>query len=549
MEVKVKHLTIKFFYLLVVCSLLGILGPGCSRESKSASIHQPPQDSDTKTITRDFFGVQAVGNKPEHYELMDVSFSILSELGIGFIAVDSTTWQTIEPNPPINGIHNYNWDNEDIKFNLGKKYGLKIQATLNTRSDWATIYPNDYADEPCCDMFPLRVGYENDWRAFVRAYIERYYDYGLREITLGNEINAPSHFIEYGGTPENYEVILSNAYQEAKEENSDIIVSIGFASTGSFFDDNPSESEIKQRRNKSPDIDKSISFLEDSIKINKNSFDVYPTQCNDHYTGIIFFHNWVKKEMQKNGYEKPISCEHTMSTQFIRKGGIFSSNFPPYYPDKNNNNVEDIIEILTDSKHPDFQENRKTYFADQAKQTVKKLTVALSKGRERAFIAMSVDPYNCQVGRYSWEPKWCLTGLIDTREYCNSGNILKAKKPAYYSYKLFINRVLGSEKEIEALDLGDNVYAYKFIKNSKPFFIIWHEDMFDVDADGLVKKNQQKRIDLSYYVLAERVKVTHIVTELDRYNDPIYPSEKNVPVDSIIVDETPVFVEENGARP
>jgi len=38
------------------------------------------------------------------------------------------------------------------------------------------------------------------------------------------------------------------------------------------------------------------------------------------------------------------------------------------------------------------------------------------------------------------------------------------------------------------------------------------------------------------------IKVTHIVTELDANNNPIYPPDEIVPANSIPIDETPIFV-------
>lgn len=514
-------------------------------ESCSANCTEP-KPRKTGFITSDFFGVQAIGSRQEHYDLIDKSFSYMKYLGIGFLFVDGAVWNEIEPNPPVNGVRNYDWSNEDLKFEISKKYGLKIQTSLLSRSDWATTMKESQADEWCCDMFPLKLGYEDDWRAFVKAYVERYYDYGLREITLGNEINAPTHFLEYGGNAKNYDVILSNAYKGAKEANSNIIVGIGFASPGSFFDNNPSENEINLARKRSSIVNNSFSFLENSIKISKNNYDVYTTQCNYNYTGITPFYKWIKNQMQKNGYDKPVFCEHTRSTIYnVKLGSTIVSKLPPYYPDKNRNGVEDVIELLQNPDHTDFEKSKKLYFADQARQTVRKLAVALAGGRERVFIAMSADPYNCQTSRYSWDENWRLTGLIDTRYYCETGDFEKARKPAYHSYKQFIDFVVGANKQVDRLDLGNNVYAYKFIRNNEPLFILWHENAFDTDAAGLVKRQQQITVDLSAYVSSNEVKITRIITELDPNNNPEYSANSIVFADSITIDETPIYVRVN----
>ena len=67
---------------------------------------------------------------------------------------------------------------------------------------------------------------------------------------------------------------------------------------------------------------------------------------------------------------------------------------------------------------------------------------------------------------------------------------------------------------------------------------IWHENVTDNNtADGLVRRNQQKTVDLSSEVSTTNVKITHIVTELDGNNDPIYPADEIVNTSSIQIEQ------------
>lgn len=496
-------------------------------ESGEDEVNCPEDCEKLGLITSDSFGVQLISNE---------AAVAIEEIGVGYVNLDeSGFWSRIEPNPPILGIHTYDWSKSDKRFEAARNSGFKIHVSLQSRSDWGTTYKEEDADEPCCDMFPIKPGYEDDWKAFVKAYVERYDDYGLVEISLGNEITAKSHFEVYGGTPENYEVIMRNAYEGAKEANPNIIVASGWASYGNYFD-----AGIPENGEQDSGLHSS-SLLDTLAEHNRDYYDLIMTQCSGHYTSIKPIYDVLRDGVLKYGYEKPISCMHGQSTPVMR----YNPPLPEYYADEDNNGEEDILEILLDTNHPDFEQSQKLLFADQSRQVIKKLTETLTSGMERIYIATSNDPYSCTLKKYTWgQLLWFHAGLIDTRQYCNTRDGLRSRKPALYSYKLFIDKVVGASKEIETLDLGSNVYAYKFMKNNKPLIVLWHENVFATDANGLVKINQIKTIDLSSYVSTSNVKITHIITELDSNWNPIYPSDETVSASSIQIDETPIFIEE-----
>ncbi len=100
-----------------------------------------------------------------------------------------------------------------------------------------------------------------------------------------------------------------------------------------------------------------------------------------------------------------------------------------------------------------------------------------------------------------------------------------APKPAYHTYELMTGKLNGF-KEIVKLDEG--LYMFSF-PDKDPVFVAWSD-------------SGDKRIDLSSRVTAQNMKVFHIVTELDSSNNPVYPSEETVPSDSILIGETPVFL-------
>lgn len=102
------------------------------------------------------------------------------------------------------------------------------------------------------------------------------------------------------------------------------------------------------------------------------------------------------------------------------------------------------------------------------------------------------------------------------------------RKPGFYTNKLLIEK-LKDFVSVEKIDSG--IYRFRFTDRN-PVYVLWS------DGGG-------KTIDLSQYVSTPNVKITHIVTELDGNNNPVYPADEIVSASSIQVDETPIFIEEH----
>jgi hypothetical protein len=129
------------------------------------------------------------------------------------------------------------------------------------------------------------------WGDFVFNLVERYDGDGVSDapgimrpaikyLQLGNEPEAPGHFIQYGGTPERYARILAVMYEAAKRANPNTKVARGKSNPAHIFDDNPDETTLRARR---ADY---LDFLSISLKLGKDHFDIFEINFNDHYTGF-----------------------------------------------------------------------------------------------------------------------------------------------------------------------------------------------------------------------------------------------------------------------
>jgi hypothetical protein len=532
----------------------GVCGKGETPENCSA-------DCGNETITRGFFGVDGVDNIEAWQRgiltLRDIenAATLAAELGVGLVGVNKGHWKAVEPEPPVNGKHTYDWSYYDKVFKIYHDLGIGVQLIVLSTSDWATVatrYPCS-----CCCMSPVRedcretnpefgMGCMDAWMDFVGGFVERFDGDGYNDafemshglikiIDIGNEIEAPSHWQMQGGTPQSYWKLLQAASQAIKGADPTVLVARAASNAGAGFDDQPDEETLASRMARTSFDDFIIAFLE----LDNSAYDLFGIQCNDYYTGISSFSDWVRARMTEHNATKPTYCQDAKTTLYVRS----QSPIPPHYRDDNENQIEDIIEELAAGN----KEAKKAYWADQARQTVRKVVVALASGQKAVFPQFFWDFYPSGINQNRpLEASWKFTGLIETAHYMKSGRSIDAAraslKPAYFAYKQLIEKVVGANARIETLSLGDNVFAYRFVKKGKPFIIMWHEDIFDT-VGGIVKRNQEKTVDVRNAIGAPNARVTEIITEVDENGVPVQPKPKVLPAKEVRINETPVFAE------
>jgi hypothetical protein len=139
------------------------------------------------------------------------------------------------------------------------------------------------------------------------------------------------------------------------------------------------------------------------------------------------------------------------------------------------------------------------------------------------------------------------TGLIYDGEFGDDMG-RNVKKLAYYTYKLMVNKLEGSNwNKIETIINGiDNIYAYKFIKKNtgKSIYVLWWDYFDDIVRSKTITLN----VDFSRYAL-----VTNTVPNaesgayLDENNYPNFFETRIKPIINgkvtLTLDKKPVFIE------
>ena len=177
---------------------------------------------------------------------------------------------------------------------------------------------------------------------------------------------------------------------------------------------------------------------------------------------------------------------------------------------------------------------------EQAGDVVRRYAYTIAHGQEKLFWTRILE--------YDWTKDdssiFDYMGLVNNPRNTDGKDW---KKLAYYTYKLMVDKLEGSDWEnIKTIQEFDNIYAYKFIKkdSGKPIWVVWW-DYFEETASS-------KTITLDVGSI-NSVKITEAVPDVEsgaELNENDYPNFFNTETRTvnngkveITLKESPVFVE------
>jgi hypothetical protein len=437
----------------------------------------------------------------------DTVARIYSDIGLRWIKIPDLKWEYFEPDPPVAGKHIYKWERFDKFIAPYQKHGFNIQVILRANSSWASTplriqnAKNTVASQIAST--PPKDGYWDDFGAFVSAFVERYDGDGFndmpglkRPITyIALDSEAQVHF-HWQGSVEEYIRLLKVTYLAAKKANPDTKVMLSAINMGDLFDDLPSEELVGKRiENASPVHKRWFNFVRKTLSVS-DYYDVVDFHYNRDYQGAFGVVDFIRKYSNK-----PIWAGDASSAPFLFGTAI-----------KSYDNPREIFEKVKAAEEPESSWFR----GEQAKLTVKKFVVAAGLGVEKVVIETTI-PWSQSNSPREVDYTWDLQSLVD-KEY--------NPYPVFYTLRLLIDKIDGFTS-VQGLDLGRNIYAYRFMVRNKPVYIFWAQDQ------------QEIKVDLAKVIPAGDRLLTHIVTNS---GDPVVRTENIAGKDILLTDE-PVFIE------
>ena len=513
-----------FLLLVFIFTTSGCAKPSAEPEPliPSPAPDQPPSNQQQITTLEYpfahknmFFGLSLIN--PER----DAAY--VRELGVSWLSLQPhVIWFTIENEPGV-----YDWSYLDREVNELQTLGLDITMVLSPiynafgeeRTDlvrlvqgYASILhflrQGDVADlqlYPHDDTLPL-------WVNFVRAAVDRYDGDGDNDMPGLKYRVRNWHFVEEYPIPglkdeKIYVELLRVTCDAIKREDPEAKVILAglagnYARYFAFIDGFIQDEEAGVYNSKK--YKRSQLASNTLLKKEKEKYE-YILKNGKDYFDIIDLHAYIIKEafmegeieyinhtMRKYGFSRPV--------WIIEGGGPFKN-----YPGKRAENTpaDPYFGVGSQKENAEF--------------VIKLHVMSAAKGVERQHWGWGLD---IKEGGY-WDGPWCGMGLMDPDE--------GFRKPSYYTFKIMQEK-LHDFTQVQDLSSG-NLRVFIFNVSNQKVGVVWNT------------RENSAFIDLGSILGDRQVKITHIVTELDADNNPVYLEDEVLHSTSIPVSTTPVFIE------
>lgn len=420
------------------------------------------------------------------------------DLGANWTKITNVAWDFIEPTPPVNGKHKYDWKRLDANITEYQAHNFNIMVELKSKSSWAMSTPDAQTGWKGAYLSALpRKEHMDDYADFIRSVVERYDADGkddmpnLRMPVLHYEIESEAaNYGFWSGTAQEYIKMTRTAHAAAKEANPDVIIVLSGINLGDWVYDMPTDAELERRIDaRGPGtsrlLRKTLDFVRETLKA-EDCFDVVEFHSNEDYRSMPGVVDWIRREMRKNGYEKPIWIGDALSVPPLIISTPGKIGFNPF-PTPNG---EEIYQAIKKKGRKTSEQRRLIdwYRAKQSDNLVKKFVLAMHLRLEGVMMGLTHDWPGYILHNFEY------AGFIDalvvrTKPYPVLA--VKEKRPVWYTYQLLIEKLNGATT-VQKIDAGPDGYIYKFIVNKKPLFVCWAEDQhikakIDVGAHEVVK--------------------------------------------------------------
>jgi len=476
---------------------------------------------------------------------------MFADIGIRRVKIQEILWQHVEPHPPKNGIHDYQWKDLDdlIRWSQAEGYD-DIEVVIEASSSWASRSATAMEETIPIAALGEKVGGkilrdlppkdEEHWQYyhdFVESLVERYDADGVDDmpglkysvLKYEVETEAIHHFYRWLSLDDDeYIRLLRTAYEAAKKANPKVHIIL----TGFWFGDflHPDEAVEERGRKARAGFGPILAIHAQSTRKlldeGRDYFDEIEIHALGHYTQNYGLVGWLRKEMKALGYEKPIFFGDAVGTPTFSFGPI------ELYPTPFSLDHVEMVGVLFDKDHPKFNEVNAWYRAEQSRETVRKGVSAMELGLPRinfAFFSDSPAPKRKlsqkELSTGSLLHNWAIAGYLDRN--CKP-------YPAFYTYKLVIDK-LTNAKFVKRLPLEDGAYGFEFASGGDPLYVFWS----DKDAT----------VDLTADLQFKTVRVTHIVTEFSQQDPKTEIMDVEDGPFKLDATPNPIFVESGDGAP
>ncbi|MBI5649181.1 MAG: hypothetical protein HZC40_01840 [Chloroflexi bacterium] len=451
-------------------------------------------------------------------------------------AAETFGWRELEPTAPREGKHDYKWDKVDRYITEYQNAGFdQIQIYTTAWNEWASAKPKNHFPDP---------QYLDDYEAYIFNLVTRYSRAlpGLKYPVLDYVIEREwTEF--FPGTTDEYLQLLTIAHRAVKRANPNARVWLVPLMMLDVFDNNPSADEIARRARVNRTFRHPISETQ-KLLARPELFDIIEIHALGDYTELEATTRWLRAEMQKNGYVKPIFIGDAMGLS----QGIWANNlraitanatdadFLTFAPLRANDAIRfvHLLEAMKDTHARDHDAATRWFRAEHSKSLVKKFAAAIYAGYAGMNVWALADIPALHQPRITSD--WFVMGMIDAQLSLPTWKP-GAPRPAYYALQQTIDK-LGNVSSVEKLNTGSNVIAYRFTARGKPIIVAWNEPG-RLHFPGESEPTARATLPIN----APRATITRTITEMGARAPRVETLTTTQGALTLTLDATPVFIE------
>lgn len=402
--------------------------------------------------------------------------------------MDPFAWGRIEKKAPERpGVHSYDWACADALVAEYQAAGVNnLQIPISSYSSWGTF--------SLVDLSP-REEHREHYRQWVRALIERYDGDGTNDMPglagpvrywiVGNEWTNVLGFL----SSEDYLRVLELTHEAARSAWADVqIGAVPFVLFDVFEGDEPTEAQILARiADPAPPWRNSTLGLR-RILDRPEIFDYVNVHSLGDYTELPPTVRWVRTEMRKRGYEKPIWIDEATPIGYLvaRKANP-DVDLPVIFPVTAplQQRLHDLMYDVARMVEPAYGRSLAWMQTQTATGLVKKIVTAMAAGAVGIHMASTEDVMNDNTPfiRQSQVDLWgsaAMSGLIDvsreSTEVCMPRRPANPR-PAFANLGLLMQKLGpaadGTLTQIPTEPRSARVYRYD--RAGRPLWIVWNE--------------------------------------------------------------------------
>ena len=476
-------------------------------------------------------------------ELVD---TVCQDVPVRWVNLADLEWKVIEPRPPVNRRHVYNWTDLDGAVKAWQRNGVHIMISMRFESRWATapktdrefVYLKglakalalagaDYLPKPECMQ---------DLRDYIGNLVERYDGDGRGDMPgllfpvlhyqVGNEYYNE---VYWAGNEEEYGQLLrevSGAARLACPQIKIVLAGIGFQDVFGYYAvgmDPRTAAYVRQHLPKVPlnmrkFLERGESFSRATVRM-EDSYDILDARWPNY--GIV---QKSKELLRQSGCpDKEVWSAEIYSGFPLMEPLVLPNWTLQAWPTPSRS--DDYRKILKNPKHARFEQVNAWYRGLHAAQVVKICAVALDAGSRKLMVGWAVDAQSpLAVSTLSHHGLYSIT--------------FQKLWPAGRTYGLLIQKLAGI-KSIKRINMPEDVYVYRCdLKPDRQVYIAFCDDHV-----GQNEGEATCEVEAVISLRASQVRITDIITAIDQTKPVVTVARTDRGRLRLKLTEYPVFIE------